>query len=121
MLRPEQNLTSETINQMTEEKGTFSDEPIIPVETNEKKPCLHAASMHMGGILSASLITKIETQTPVFLCPLKPARQTQSINQSTQNETLHHELVTDDSDSPLHAFDTHLRAVVPFALTASSI
>lgn len=107
---------------MTEERGTFSDEPIIPVETNEKKSHVYMPlPCTWGGILSASLITKIETQTPVFLCPLKPARQTQSINQSTQNETLHHELVTDDSDSPLHAFDTHLRAVVPFALTASSI
>lgn len=106
---------------MATEKWTFSDELIIPFETNEKKAMCTCRFHAHGGILSASIIAKIETQTPVFLCPLKPARQTQSINQSAQNEALHHKLVADDSNSPLHAFDTHLRAVVPLALTASTI
>ena len=79
-----------------------------------------------GGILSANIIAKTRTQTPFFLlCSLKARSLTQSIdesiNQSAQNEALHHELVTNDSDPTLHALDTHLRAVVPLALATSTI
>ena len=113
---------------MATAEWTFDYENVIPIETKRKtkKLCLHAASMHMGGILSASIIAKTKIQTPIFLfCSLKARSLTrpidESINQSAQNEALHHKLVTNDSDPALHAFDTHLRAVVSLALAASTI
>jgi len=42
------NFTGGITKHMATRRWTFGDERIIPIETNEKKLCLHAATMHMG-------------------------------------------------------------------------
>jgi hypothetical protein len=52
---------------MVMERWTFSDEYVIPVETNEKEKVMSTCRFHAyGGILSASIIAKTKTQAPFF-------------------------------------------------------